>query len=290
MERVGRFNLAAAAIAAQRKALRRRVEEMRRTAYARGLERSPFAVALREGSVELQWATGKLFSDPPDKLRRPPDLSDTYYLGPHLTPHADAVRTEMLVASAYLVPAGRGVDWFGDMVDRGVSVRILTNSLAATDVWLVHAGYRKYRRGLVERGVEIHELKPHGRKGHGARNKKKMGSSRASLHAKTIVLDRSSVFVGSLNIDPRSLTQNTEAGVLVESPGLAREVARRFDRWTDPSLAYRVELAEGPDGHDLRWVGVEDGVPVRLEDEPHAGFLRRWAARALSRLPIEYQV
>lgn len=161
---------------------------------------------------------------------------------------------------------------------------MLTNSLAATDVWLVHAGYMKYRRPLLQQGVRLYELKPEAQRAAGIKGL--VGSSRASLHGKTFVLDRTSVFIGSVNIDPRSLEQNTEVGVLVNSPDLAGEVAALFERWAGPALSYEVRL-----GHasrpSLLWVATQDGRPVQFTSEPLAGFWRRLGASVFSHLPIE---
>ena len=159
-----------------------------------------------------------------------------------------------------------------------------TFGLAATDVWLVHAGYMKYRRPLLQAGVRLYELRPEAAGGGGRGGAKgprgsgiMIGSSRASLHAKTFVFDRTSVFIGSVNIDPRSLQQNTEDGVLVESPELAIEVADLFERWASPALSY--EVTRGAGGR-LEWTGG-------FTSEPHAGFWRPLGARFFSHLPIE---
>jgi putative cardiolipin synthase len=117
-----------------------------------------------------------------------------------------------------------------------------------------------------------------------------VGSSRASLHGKTFVLDRQAVFVGSLNIDPRSLQQNTEVGVLVHCPELAQEVASLFERWAGPGGAYEVRVANDRRGRGLLWVGTRGGHPVALTREPEAGFWRRLGARMFSVLPIESQI
>src|SRR5207245_6958478 len=125
------------------------------------------------------------------------------------------------------------------------------NSLAATDVWLVHAGYMKYRRPLLAEGVRLYELRPEAAGSNGPRRSGvAIGSSRASLHGKTFVFDRTSVFIGSVNVDPRSLEQNTEVGVLIDGPELAQEVAALFDRWSSPELAY--EVRPGVNG-GLEW-------------------------------------
>jgi putative cardiolipin synthase len=285
MSQVGTYVTSGPAIASQRQALRERVEAMRDSAYVRALAESDLAKALRAHDLELRWADGKVLSDPPAKLRKPAGTPSKTYLGEQLTPYAQAVRSELLVVSAYFVPGRRGVELFGGMSDDGVSVRILTNSLAGTDAWLVHAAYRKYRRALLQRGVAIFELKPGAREAAGL--KRGVGSSRASLHAKTFVFDRSSVFIGSVNIDPRSLAQNTEVGVLVQSRELAREVAELVERWSGPDFSYALALSSNTTGSRLHWVGMDDGKRVEFTGEPHAGLGRRLGARVFSRLPIE---
>jgi putative cardiolipin synthase len=180
--------------------------------------------------------------------------------------------------SPYFVPGKAGVEFFGGRRQDGVSVRVLTNSLAATDVWLVHAGYMKYRRPLLEQGVRLYELRPEAAGATRPRaSKATIGSSRASLHGKTFVFDRTSVFIGSVNLDPRSLDQNTEVGVLVSSPELAREVAELFERWASPERAY--EVTRGPNG-GLHWTGG-------FTSEPGAGFWRPLGAKLFSHLPID---
>ena len=97
------------------------------------------------------------------------------------------------------------------------------------------------------------------------------------MHAKTFVFDRTSVFIGSVNLDPRSLEQNTEVGVLIDSPDLAAEVARLFEQWASPTLSY--EVTRGPDG-GLQWTGG-------YTNEPDAGFWRPLGAKFFSHLPID---
>jgi putative cardiolipin synthase len=164
-----------------------------------------------------------------------------------------------------------------------VRVRLLTNSLAATDVSAVHAGYAKRREALLRAGIELFELRPRyaGRpreEGTGV-----TGSSRASLHAKTFAVDGERIFVGSFNFDPRSAELNTEMGFVVDSALLATRLSGAFDAMF-PSVAYRVVLdAEGR----LRWL---DGGVEPLRTEPGVGLLRRSLVRVLSWLPIEWML
>jgi putative cardiolipin synthase len=226
-----------------------------------------------------------MLSDPPGKLSEPVGTRSPRYLGAQLSAYARTAQSDLLIVSPYFVPGKQGVASIGGKSQDGATVKVLTNSLAATDVWLVHAGYRKYRHGLLQQGVRLFELKPEA-KGKAAFTGAK-GSSRASLHGKTFVFDRQSVFIGSVNLDPRSLEQNTEDGVLVHSPELADEVARLFARWADPDRAYEVRLTRAAGGQRLEWLGTQAGQEVRFTREPEAGLWRRLGAACFALLPID---
>ena len=178
-------------------------------------------------------------------------------------------------------------------------MRVLTNSLASTDVAAVHAGYARYREALLRAGVELYEVKP----GASVRPKDKEeagrktgvpGSSRASLHAKAFAFDRRTLFIGSLNLDPRSVKLNTEIGVVFESPELAQLFIAGLERAFDVN-AWRLELkppASRPESPPSRieWVALENGREVRLTSEPEVSAWRRMSVWFLSLLPIEEQL
>ena len=276
--RIGNVAPDTAASATARQELRHRCEQLADSAYGRALAGSGLATDLRSRSLNLHWADARVIADPPDKLNQPAGARSDRFLGGQISAHVRATRSDMLVVSPYFVPGKEGVAGFREQRRGGVDVRVLTNSLAATDVWLVHAGYMKYRKPLLHEGVRIYELRPEATGGLGARGLRLgVGSSRASLHAKTFVFDRTSVFIGSVNLDPRSLEQNTEVGVLVQSPELATEVANLFDRWASPALAY--EVTRGQNGR-LEWTGG-------FTTEPNAGFWRPLGAKFFSYLPID---
>jgi putative cardiolipin synthase len=205
----------------------------------------------------------------------------------------DATRSDLLLVSPYFVPGKAGMQWLRSLRERGVRIRVVTNSLAASDVAAVHSGYQRYRRSLLEAGVELYEFKPTARAG--ARASKHAatgltGSSRAALHAKTFMFDRRVVFVGSLNLDPRSMHLNTEIGVLFDSPELAAAMVDTIEEAL-PQQAYHVVLADAgtPDTRN-EWVSIEDGGEVRYDSDPVASLWRRLIVWFLSLLPIESQL
>jgi len=193
---------------------------------------------------------------------------------------------ELVVVSAYFVPGKGGVEQLAGVVERGARVRVLTNSLAATDVPAVHAGYEGYREPLLRGGVELYELRPSGGVVIEAHRQGLLGSSSASLHAKTFVADRELVFVGSFNLDPRSINLNTELGLVVESPETAARLVDRFEEAVQPGVSWRLALDDG----GLAWEGEQDGETVLLRDEPDATWKARLAVRVLGWLPIEGQL
>jgi putative cardiolipin synthase len=163
-----------------------------------------------------------------------------------------------------------GVEAFSDLERRGVNVVILTNSLAANDVPLVHVGYARYRAALVRMGVELYELSPEGV----SRNDLDVfpAMSHGRLHAKAAVIDDEMVYIGSMNLDPRSDSSNTELGLFAWCPELARDIIRVIDASRLQS-SYRLRFAA--DGTALEWVARRGSDDVVLTSEPEVTPLMR---------------
>ena len=170
--------------------------------YLQHLRNSDLANRLRQDRVTYHWGGGVVVADDPEKLTH--DTAETKYrLTEKLAPYMADIQEELVVFSPYFVPGKSGVAFFKQLRDRGVQVKILTNSLASTDVGIVHAGYARYRKALLRMGVELYELNRNlSREERKAIKEGVIGRSKSSLHAKCFVLDRESVFIGSLNLDP----------------------------------------------------------------------------------------
>jgi putative cardiolipin synthase len=252
---------------------------------------TPYEAALHSSIVDsigldadrLEWAPCQVVYDAPEKA-----LDDgkggVERITTPLATALDETREEFLLVSPYFVPLDRGVERFRKLRERGVRVVAVTNTLAATDVAAVHAGYAAYRKDLLEIGVELYEVRGDQAVSGAARGG--MAFSRASLHAKGFVIDRRQLFVGSFNWDPRSALINTEMGILVDSPVLAKQVTTSIERGI-PERSYRVVLDESG---RLRWIGHEEGQEVVLDREPQASLWRRFVAGFLRLLPIERQL
>ena len=189
--------------------------------------------------------------------------------------------------SPYFVPTQAGIQGFAELASNpNLTIRILTNSYEATDVSVVHAGYMKRRKALLQSGLELYELK-HQSSGHLQKvGKNTFGSSGSSLHAKTFSIDEKRVFIGSFNFDPRSANLNTELGFVIYSPKLAKEISGLFDKQI-PYESYQVVLNEQNKTH---WIEREqqNSVPQVYHTEPSTGFFSRWWLWFLSKLPIEW--
>jgi len=252
--------------------------------------RSQAAQALAAGAEGVFWGRTHLLVDDPAKVTRPPEDPEGHLL-PQLARVGVQLRSELLIVSPYFVPGDAGVAALGAMVRKGVRVTVLTNSLAASDVGAVHAGYKRYRESLLEAGVRIYELKPDAIEFGRTKGKNRpISGSRASLHAKTFMLDRRAVFIGSLNLDPRSVQLNTEIGVVCESEPLAGQMASGIEGNLG-KVAWRVERIVDAGGKArLVWIESTANGPVQHAEEPEVSVWRQLGVWFLGLLPIESQL
>lgn len=281
-----------------RRELTEHADAQRDSPYAQRARTSDLVRSFVHGRLDFQWGRALVFYDLPDKLMTDPEDRSTH-MGPKVRPYTvGALTRDLLIFSPYFVPGDEGVQALTDLERRGVQVRVLTNSLASTDVAIVHAGYAKYRRPLLRGGVEIYEFKRTADTPASEQDRfaKVPGSSGASLHAKTFVLDREALFVGSPNLDPRSGKLNTEIGILFETGALARGLIDWFDA-NRAHIAYRLDLdrshcvEQGDRCRErLRWTSREGEREVVDLREPHTGILERLFLSLLALLPIEGQL
>jgi putative cardiolipin synthase len=258
--------------------------------YMNHLRNSALAKQLRNQRLTHAWGVGDVVADDPKKLSQ--DTSATEYrLTEQLRPYLESVESELIIFSPYFVPGKGGVAFFQALRDKGVRIRILTNALSSTDVSAVHAGYSRYRKDLLAMGVELHELnKALSKEERNEMKKGGIGGSKASLHAKAFVLDRKMVFIGSLNLDPRSIIQNTEIGVVFNSKEIAEYMANGFDAKID-KLAFSLKLETLSKGEErIVWYGVVDGKQQTLYKDPYTSFWKRFGVGFMRLFPIESQI
>ncbi|MFO1398823.1 MAG: phospholipase D family protein [Burkholderiales bacterium] len=253
----------------------------------------PIADDLDAGQLGLVWGKATAFADSPEKITAVTD-AEARSMSPLGRPEGEyapqrasaegsprtvtmnvmdlvlASHSEVVLSSPYFVPGEMGVQAFGDLRRRSVKVTVLTNSLASNDEPLVHTGYARYRTALLKSGVDLYELSP----SRTTQNRRLMlpGTSKGRLHAKTAVIDRRYVFIGSMNLDPRSASKNTELGVIADAPDLAKEVLRVI-HISKLQSAYR--LAFAGDGETLSWLTMDDDKEVVLLTEPDTDWWTR---------------
>ena len=253
------------------------------TKYLNALRESALIRQLKARELAFLWAPVTMAADDPVKIKG--KAKKEQLMLAQLNRVIGEPQQEMDIISPYFVPTKHGSKAIIALRERGVSVRILTNSLDATDVIAVHSGYAKYRRRLLEAGVELFELRRLGPKGEKMEGVGPFGSSGASLHAKTFSVDHDKVFIGSFNFDPRSAQLNTELGFIIHDDSLAVSASRDFYRALSAN-AYQVLLDDK--GHMYWREQLDNGQWQIYKNEPNASIWSRLCVNMLAWLPIEW--
>ena len=250
--------------------------------YVNALRDSTFVRGWHQGTLVPRWAVTRMISD--DSAKALGLAAPEVLMFAKLSEIIGASVSRFDVVSPYFVPTSPGVDMLVALAKRGVRVMVLTNALEATDVPVVHAGYAKWRKELLRNGIALYELRRRSSDAGPTPHAQRFASSGSSLHAKTFSVDRSRVFIGSFNFDPRSTSLNTEMGFVIESPALAEAIevvlAARV-----PTEAYEVRLT---DAGQLQWTERREGALVRHDTEPGSSAWQRARVGFFSLLPVEW--
>ncbi|MGB3844246.1 phospholipase D family protein [Sphingopyxis sp. YF1] len=255
--------------------------------YRQAIAQTAFIQDAMTQTLNWQWTGVQLFSDDPAKAlgAEPPESLLVNRLKPAIAEAQDSFD----LVSGYFVPADLGTGLLTGLARRGVDTLVVTNSFAVTDVPLVHAGYIKKRKPLLDAGVQLFEVRPGTQDRTEPAEPAEHSATRfsgggESLHAKTFVVDRRRLFVGSFNFDPRSAELNCEMGFLIDSPYLAGLVADGLrQRLSDHS--YAVTLS--PKGQ-VQWIDTKHGKQEVLATEPGTTAWNRASVWLLSHLPIDW--
>lgn len=251
--------------------------------YLEAIRKIGASAELLPGRLTFHWSDDVMVvSDPPGKVAGGHTAA---WLKQTIFPVMFCATRSLHIISPYFIPGNEGVEQLLRLREAGVDVQVSTNSLAATDVVAVHGAYARYRARLLAGGVGLYELRP---QIHRRERPSLFGSSRAaSLHTKAFIVDETYGFIGSFNFDPRSISLNTEMGVLFKSPPLAHEMEVVFARQTSPDESFRLVL----DGNRISWIDDPTGPAIAIRDrEPEASWTRRFLAFAITLLPIESQL
>lgn len=259
--------------------------------YVRLLRDTEFGRKLRYGPLPMASAPARILVDPPG-TNGDTSVKASGSIGDASSPSSDprtifrtlraAVTTakhEVIMVTPYLVPSELSLPVLCSLTKRGVAIRVLTNSLASTDVPAVHSAYARYRPRLLACGVQLFELRPASAAEAATRRRL---SSGGSLHAKAIVVDRHWVLMGSMNLDPRSRRLNTEVALQTDSAAIGGQLATLFDESITPDQVWQAVLVQPGDAHSaVAWKGLVDGQPSIEFDEPGASAWRQWSATLL---------
>jgi putative cardiolipin synthase len=223
----------------------------------------------------MHTGTSRIYSDVPDstkvKHNMPAMVRELLGTG----------KQEVLITNAYIIPGSSAMARMAEAIKGGTKYRMLTNSLASHDVPAVNSHYRQWRRPLLEAGVDLYEIRADAAIQPILADTAPTKAEFMGLHVKAMVVDRQRVFIGSMNLDPRSWSLNSEMGVVVESPGLAEELARNMERDMQPENAWHVVLA--PNG-SIRWVSGD----TTLTAQPARSVWQRVQDVIFVVLPKEY--
>jgi putative cardiolipin synthase len=235
---------------------------------------------------QLYWGKGTLLiDDVPDRNGRPQTHEDLDRTGVAIEHAASEAKNEVLIQSAYLILEESSMDELQVLNNRGVKVKLHTNSMAANNHLSAYVSYKKQRNGMLVGGAEVYEMRPDAKSEIALFDPDELKTHKTAfgLHAKTMVFDRKNVFVGSFNLDPRSVDLNTEMGLLVESEGLGAAVAASIENDMAPGNSWRVQF--DPTGK-TKWVTLQDGTVIEeFEVEPMTTAEQRAQAEAMALIP-----
>lgn len=242
-------------------------------------------------SIQFDWVKAEIVNDSPSKIRA--KAKKEQHLNFQLLNRLEKPEQSVDIISAYFVPEKKGEKMLSELAQNNIHVRVLTNSFTANDVFLVHAFYGKYRKKLLNNDVELYEFLSAPETENLNANTDELaakakvslkGLSRSSLHAKLMAIDQKQVFIGSFNFDPRSAYLNTEIGVLLDSPNLAKSVHQTMDQNLS-KYAYKLVLDAN---NKINWkIKRHDGSIKTYHKEPKMKWWQKAGVKMISWLPLE---
>jgi putative cardiolipin synthase len=272
----------AAELVKLRERIKQASEEASKTPYAEAFD-DTLDEYVSKTEEHLDWAPYRIVYDSPDKADKK-KAADAASIVTPLKETVELATRELTIVSPYFVPLKTGIAYLSELQASGVQINVITNSLAANNHGIVHAGYAPSRKPLLKAGIKIYEMRADAavlgvdRGGSGA--------ALATLHTKAFLVDREHFFLGSFNWDPRSVKINTELGVIIESPEMGARIGHAIDLSLD-NKTYEVVLDEK--GH-TRWIDRSGEEEVWLDHEPQTSWWRRFSVGFMRILPGKSQL
>ena len=260
------------------KAIRLLMEKAGNSIYADAIN-SSLMNQFSADELDPYMAKARMIVDDPSKLRA--EISDEHQIvATEIAEVLNEAKQEIFIFTPYFIPGKSGIEFIRRLRDKGVRIVLLTNSLASNNHTAVHSAYSSYRKDLLKAGVELWEARANASVITVESDSTTL-TTPLTLHTKGILIDRKLVFVGSLNLDPRSIDINTEMGLLIESEPLVSEMTDHVMARI-PRIAYRLQL---DDNGNISWHANIDGRDVVETTEPLTSWWRRFSAWFLKIAP-----
>lgn len=244
---------------------------------------------IMSGKLPLSWAPWQLVYDSPDKKQVLSGAVKGALIAPAVEKAIQAVQSDFVLVSPYLVPSDDELQTLKELRQRGVRIRILTNSLESSPEVTAESGYEKYRVPILQSRAELYEVRSLLGSNRGSGQSAKISRyGNYALHGKLYVFDHRQVLIGSMNFDQRSQHINTEVGLIIGSADLAKQTEQRFDFMVKPENCYIVQLSQAsiPGKPRLTWRTVENGTAVEYSHEPARNHWQRAESKLLALLPL----
>lgn len=252
------------------------------------------------------WAKSEVISDSPEKVL----TNDTTPIFNKVTELASAAEKEIIFSAPYLIPTVGMLAAADTLRQKGVKIYALTNSMKSNDVLIAQYGYASRRKELLLKEIQLFELRSD------AQSREiyiapPFRNAKLSLHAKVVLVDRKYVLIGSFNMDPRSISINTEMGIVIYSEALANKiydglrVEMQLNNSFQPYLIRRWKIQgndmyndnndESNEGtekyyYSIGWRTEHQGRVKEYSIEPNSGFFHKIGQMLYSLLPIEDQL
>jgi len=263
------------------------------SSYWHALSKNTISKKIKNSKQYFTWAHYKVIYDPPNKVKGI-KKKNKKFLEYQMTRHMAQATDNVKIITPYFVPQRFGLRWTKMLNKKGVKVTILTNSFAANDFSIAHGGYQRYRIKLLKNGVNLYEFRPSAIKQE--RNKITWFTKKpvARLHAKSIVIDDRYVYIGSVNLTPRSRYLNTEISIRIDSTTIAQQLNQSIAALTSEENSYHLTLRQKNDhnemdfhteNYELTWNANKSNR--NSESDPEVSLLKHFTISFLSLLPIE---
>lgn len=278
---------------AVKKDLENELKAFRNSAIGKAIINSDFNKKIASNDLQLTVAKRTdFYYDHPSKVNTDENDASTH-ISSQISEDLNHIQDDLVIISPYFIPSDKMMAKLKTLRKKGVTVTVITNSLASTDVFLVYGGYKNYIKALVEMGVDLYEIKPHSFKKF-FKTQKWAQHQNLSLHTKMMISDSNRMGIGSANMDPRSDKLNTEIFMVVSSSKLAKEQRDKIGKLLNLNNLYKLSWGKYPTEFedDLIqygpiWHTIEEGRKKMYYSPPQAGVFKKLGTELSALLPIK---